>query len=102
MELYLLFVSFSSWFTMSHLVKKQFNILIDSAIVVLGTEPIIHAMVFAKIGRYSANIEQYYMHTSRMMILVVKPVSKPQNRENVPPWREELLKLSCSNWPVLF
>ena len=75
----------------SQLVKKRFKRLIDSAIVLLGTEPIIPAMVFAKIGRDSAYIEQYYMHTSRMMILVVEPVSKPQKRGYVPAWREELL-----------
>ena len=78
---------------MSQLVKKRFNRLIDSAIIVLGTEPIIPAMVFAKIGRYSAYIEQYYMHTSCMMILVVEPVSKPQNRASVPAWRSELLEV---------
>ena len=78
---------------MSQLVKKRFNRLIDSAIIVIGTEPIIPAMVFAKIGRYSAYIEQYYMHTPRMMILVVEPVSKLQNREYIPAWRNELLEV---------
>ena len=78
---------------MSQLVKKRFNRLIDSAIIVIGTRPIIPAMVFAKLGRYSAYIEQYYMHTSCMMILVVEPVSKPQNRSYVPAWRGELLEV---------
>ena len=78
---------------MSQLVKKRFNRLIDTAIIVIGTEPIIPAMVFAKIGRYNAYIEQYYMHTSRMMILVVEPVSKLQNRNYVPTWRNELLEV---------
>ena len=66
--------------------------MVDSAIVVLGTEPIIPAMVFAKIGIYSAYIEHYYMHTDRMMILIVEPVSQPWKREYIPAWRAELLE----------
>ena len=60
--------------------------------MVLGTRDIVPAMVFSKIGRFSAYIKHYYMHTPRMMILVVKPISKHQNRGYVPAWREELLE----------
>ena len=49
----------------------------DSAIMVVGTKEIIPAMVFAKIGRYSAYIEHYYMHTPNTMTLIVEPISKP-------------------------
>ena len=87
---------------MSQLVEKLFNRLIDTAIIVIGTEPIIPAMVFAKIGRYSAYIEQYYMHTSRMMILVVEPVSKLQNRNYVQHGEMIYWKFSYSDWLVLF
>ena len=75
---------------MSQLVKNRFNRLLDSAIVVLGTKKIIPAMVFSKIGRMSAYIEHYYMHTPRMMILIVE--SNPQCRNYVPAWREKLLE----------
>ena len=50
-------------------------------------------MVFAKIGRYSAYIEHYYMHTPYTMILIIEPVSKPWNRGYVPAWRGELLEV---------
>ena len=78
---------------MSQVVKNRFNRLVDSAIVVIGTRDIVPAMVFSKIGRYSAYIEHYYMHTPRVMILIVEHISKPWNREYVPAWREELLDL---------
>ena len=78
---------------MSQLVKDRFTRLLDSAIVVVGTEKIILALVFAKIGRYSAYIEYYYMHTPNTMILIVEPVSKPWNRGYIPAWREELLEV---------
>ena len=74
---------------MSKVVKNCFNRLLDSAIVVVGTRDIVPA----KIGRYSAYIEHYYMHTPRTMILIVEPISKPQNRGYVPAWREELLEV---------
>ena len=48
---------------MSQVVKDHFNRMLDSAIVVVGTKKIVPAVVFAKIGRYSAYIEHYYMHT---------------------------------------
>ena len=81
---------------MSQVVLNQCNRLLDSAIVVLGTKEIVPAMGFSKIGRFSAYIEHYYMHTPRMMILIVEPVSKPQNRGYVPAWREELLETIVS------
>ena len=58
----------------------------------VGTKEIIPAMVFAKIGRYSANIEHYYMHTPHTMVLIIEPVSKPWNKGNIPTWRGELLE----------
>ena len=62
---------------MSQVVKSHFNRLLDSAIVVVETRDIVPAMVFSKIGRYSAYTEHYYMHTPRVMILIVEPISKP-------------------------
>ena len=59
---------------MSQVVKDRFNRMLDSAIVVVGTKKIVSAMVFAKIGRYSAYIEDYYMHTPNTMILIVEPI----------------------------
>ena len=91
MEPQLLFVSFSLQLTMSQLVKNQFTRLLDSAIVVVGTKKIVPAMVFHQIGRYSAYVEHYYMHTPHVMILIIEPVSKPWNRAYIPAWREELL-----------
>ena len=78
---------------MSQLVKDRFTRILDSAIVVVGTKKIIPALVFAKIGRYSAYIEHYYMHTPNTMILIVEPISKPSNRGYIPAWREELLEV---------
>ena len=77
---------------MSQLVKNCFNRLLDSAIVVIGTRDIVPAMVFSKIGRFSTYIQHYYMHTPCVMILIVEPISKPQNRGYVPAWRGELLE----------
>ena len=78
---------------MSQVVKSHFNRMLDSAIIIVGTRDIVPAMVFAKIGRYSAYIEHYYMHTPCTMILIVEPTSKPWNRGYVPVWREELLEV---------
>ena len=50
-------------------------------------------MVFAKLGRFSAYIEHYYMHTPYTMVLIIEPVSKPWNRGYVPAWRGELLEV---------
>ena len=73
---------------MSQLVKDRFTRLLDSAIVVVGTKKIVPAMVFQQIGRYSAYVEHYYMHTPHVMILIIEPVSKPWNRAYIPAWRE--------------
>ena len=67
--------------------------MLDSTILVVGTKKIIPALVFAKIGRCSAYIEHYYMHTPNTMILIVEPVSKLWNRGYIPAWREELLEV---------
>ena len=56
---------------MSKQVLQRFNRMIDNAIIVLVTEEIIPAMVFAKLGRMSVYIEHYYMNTPRMMILII-------------------------------
>ena len=77
---------------MSQLVKKRFNRLLDTAIAVVGTKKIIPALVFNQLGRMSSYIESYYMHTPRIMILVVEPISNPQCRDNIPAWRERLLE----------
>ena len=69
---------------MSQVVKDRFNRMLDSAIVVVGTKKIVPAVVFAKIGRYSAYIEHYYMHTPRTMILIIEPISKPWHTGYVP------------------
>ena len=73
---------------MSQLVKDRFTRLLDSAIVVVGTRDIVPAMVFSKIGRYSAYIEQYYLHTDRLMVLIVEPITNPQDRFYIPQWRD--------------
>ena len=78
---------------MSQLVKDRFTRMLDSAIVVAGIKKIIPALVFVKIGRYSAYIEHYYMHTPNTMILIVEPISKPWNRGYIPAWRGELLEV---------
>ena len=76
---------------MSQLVLDRFNRIIDNAMVVLGTKDIIPAMVFAKLGRMSLYIEQYYMHTARMKILITEPVFIPKCRRYTPAWRQRLL-----------
>ena len=76
---------------MSQLVKDRFTRLLDSAIVVVGTKKIVLTMVFYQIGRFSAYVEHYYMHTPHVMILIIEPLSKPWNRAYIPAWREELL-----------
>ena len=76
---------------MSQLVKDRLTRLLDSAIVVVGTKKIIPELIFAKLGRFSAYIEHYYMHTPHAMFLIIEPVSKPWNRGYIPAWRGELL-----------
>ena len=75
--------------------------MLDSAIVVVGTKKIIPALVFVKIGRYSAYIEHYYMHTPNTMILIVEPISKPWNRGMFQHGGKNYWKSSCLNWPAL-
>ena len=77
---------------MSGLVKARFNRLIDTAIVITGTNPIVPAAIFHKLGRLSAYIEHYYLHTKRLMILVVEPITNPSHRNHVPAWRDSLLE----------
>ena len=77
---------------MSQIVKDRFNRLIDTAIVITGTKRIIPAVVFHKLGRLSAYVEHYYLHTKRVMILVIEPISDPRHRYYIPQWREELLE----------
>ena len=77
---------------MSQVVKDRFNRLLDTAIVIVGTKKIVTAVVFHKLGRMSAYIEHYYLHISRVMILVVEPISNPQHRDYIPQWRERLLE----------
>ena len=60
--------------------------------MVVGTKKIVPAVVFNQIGRLSAYIEYYYMHTSRVMILIVEPVSNPQCRDYIPAWRNRLIE----------
>ena len=75
---------------MNQLVLARFNRLIDNSMV-LGTKDIIPTMVFAKLGRLSVYVEHYYMHTARMMILIVEPVFIPKCRGYTPAWRQKLL-----------
>ena len=77
---------------MSKLVKDQFEHLLDTAIVITGTNPIVHAAVFHKIGRLSAYVENYYLHTNRLMVLIIEPITSPKDRFYSPPWRDELLE----------
>ena len=78
---------------MSQLVKDRLTRLLDSAIVVVGTKKIIPELIFAKLGRFIAYIEHYYMHTPHTMVLIIEPVSKPWNRGYIPAWRGELLEV---------
>ena len=77
---------------MSHIVKDRFKQLLDTSIVITGTKKIIPAVVFHKLERLSAYVEHYYLHTKRVMILVVEPISDPRHRYYIPEWREELLE----------
>ena len=77
---------------MSQLVKDRFKRLIDTAIVITGTNEIVPAVVFHKLGRLSAYIEHYYLHTERLMVLIVEPITDPKHRFYIPQWRDELLE----------
>ena len=78
---------------MSQLVKDRFNRLLDTAIVIVGTKKIIPAVVFQQIGRMSAYVENYYMHTPMVMVLIVEPISNPQFRDYRPAWSDSLLEV---------
>ena len=86
---------------MSQVIKDRFNRMLDIAIVVVGTKKIVPALVFAKIGRCSAYIEHYFMHTPNTMILIFEPISKCWHKGYVPAWREESLEVILLNWPAL-
>ena len=77
---------------MSQLVKDRFKRLLDTAIFITGTNKIVPAVVFHKLGRLSAYVEHYYLHTERLMILVVEPITDPRHRYYISQWREELLE----------
>ena len=77
---------------MSKLVKDRFKRLLDTAIVITGTNPIVPAALFHKIGRLSTYIENYYLHTDRVMVLIIEPISSPKDRFYIPQWRDELLE----------
>ena len=79
-------------FNMSQLVKSRFNRLIDTAIVITGTNEIVPAVVFHKLGRLSAYIKHYYLPTERLMVLIVEPITDPRHRYYIPQWRDELLE----------
>ena len=81
-----------SAFNMSKLVKDQFKRLLDTAIVITGTNLIVTAVVFHKIGRLSAYVENYYLHTDRLMVLIIEPITNPKDRFYIPQWRDELLE----------
>ena len=81
-----------SAFNMSKLVKDRFKHLLDTAIVITGTNPIVPAAVFHKIGRLSTYIENYYLHTNRLMVLIIEPITSPKDRFYIPQWRDELLE----------
>ena len=81
-----------SAFNMSKLVTDRFKRLLDTAIVITGTNPIVPAAVFHKIGRLSTYVENYYLHTDRLMVLIIEPITSPKDRFYIPQWRDELLE----------
>ena len=72
--------------------KDRFKRLLDTAIVITGTNLIVPAAVFYKIGRLSTYIENYYLHTERLMVLIIEPITSPKDRFYIPQWRDELLE----------
>ena len=81
----------TSALSMSKLVKDRFKRLLDTAIVITGTNPIVPAAVFHQIGRLSTYVENYYLHTDRVMVLIIEPIFNPKDRFYIPQWRDELL-----------
>ena len=73
-----------SAFNMSKLVKDRFKHLLDTAIVITGTNLIVPATVFHKMGRLSSYVENYYLHTDRLMVLIIEPITSPKDRFYIP------------------
>ena len=72
--------------------KDRFKHLIETAIVITGTNLIVPAAVFHKLGRLSEYIEHYYLHTDRLMVLIIEHITNPKDRFYIPQWRDELLE----------
>ena len=72
--------------------KVRFKRLLDTAIVITGTNPIVPAAVFHKMGRLSSYVENYYLHTDRLMVLIIEPITSPKDRFFIPQWGDELLE----------
>ena len=79
-------------FNMSKFVKDRFKRLLDTAIIITGTNPIVPAAVFHQIGKLSSYVENYYLHTDRLMVLIIEPIFNPKDRFYIPQWRDELLE----------
>ena len=79
-------------FNMSKFVKDRFKHLLDTAIIITGTNPIVPATVFHQIGKLSSYVENYYLHTDRLMVLIIEPIFNPKDRFYIPQWRNELLE----------
>ena len=79
-------------FNMSKFVKDRFKHLLDTAIIITGTNPIVPATVFHKMGKLSSYVENYYLHTERLMVLIIEPIFNPKDRFYIPSWRDELIQ----------
>ena len=77
---------------MNKFMKDRFKHLLDTAIIITGTNPIVPAVVFHKMGRLSSYVENYYLHTERLMVLIIEPITSPKDRFYIPQWRDELLE----------
>ena len=89
---YLVCLITTSALSMSKLVKDRFKHLLDTSIVITGTNPIVPAAVFHQIGRLSTYVENYYLHTDRVMVLIIEPIFNPKDRFYIPQWRNEFLE----------
>ena len=69
---------------MSKFVKDRFKHLLDTAIIITGTNPIVPAAVFHKIGRLSSYVENYYLHTDRLIVLIIETITNPKDRFYIP------------------
>ena len=54
--------------------KDRFKHLLDTVIIITGTNPIVPATVFHQIGKLSSYVENYYLHTDRLMVLIIEPI----------------------------